>query len=95
MINYYLEKMSGADPKGHHRMSGLPTCARWLVVSVVLLSPVLAFLTALAAEILVDVLDEANMPALLTLLAGAGIARLVFRGLWVRRRASALVGGQA
>jgi hypothetical protein len=76
-------------------MSGFPTCAWWLIAPVVLLSPVLAFLAALAVEIFVGVLEESSMPALLTLLAGAGFARLIFRRLWVRRRSSALVVGQA
>ena len=76
-------------------MSGFPTCAWWLIAPVVLLSPVLAFLAALAVEIFVGVLKEADTPALLTLLAGAGIGRLLFRSLSVRRRTSAPVGGQA
>src|ERR1700746_2830970 len=73
------KRWSRADPKGHHRMSGFPTCAWWLIAPVVLLSPVLAFLAALAVEIFVGVLKEADTPALLTLLAGAGIGRLLFR----------------
>jgi hypothetical protein len=57
-------------------MSSLPTWAAWsIAVPLVLLTPVIAFLLALAAEILVVALVDARAPALVLL--GAGVGGLV------------------
>jgi hypothetical protein len=63
-------------------MSSLPTWAVWsIVVPLVLLSPVIAFLLAIMAEILVFALVDAGAPALVLL--GAGVSGLVlFRRIW-------------
>ena len=57
-------------------MSNLPTWAVWsIVVPLVLLSPVIAFLLAMAAEILVFALVDAGAPGLVLL--GGGVGSLV------------------
>jgi hypothetical protein len=54
-------------------MSSVPTWAVWsIIVPCVLLSPVIAFFLALAAEILVGTLVNAGAPVLALLGAGAG-----------------------
>ena len=66
-------------------MNSLPTWA-WGTL-LVLLSPVFAFLLALALEILIDVLKETGftgITAVLALLAAAGIGCLLFRKVWLR-----------
>jgi len=51
-------------------MSSLPTWAHLsIIATVVLLCPVLAFLMAIAVEILVGFLKDAGVPALLVLVA--------------------------
>jgi hypothetical protein len=60
-------------------MDSLPTWAVWsIVVPLVLLSPVLAFLLALAAEAMVVALHDAPVPVGVTLVRGAG-ALFLFR----------------
>jgi hypothetical protein len=55
-------------------MSILPTWAMWsIAAAVVLLSPVLAFLMAIAAEILIDLLMVAGAPTLIGLAIAVGI----------------------
>ena len=63
-------------------MDSLPTRAVWgVVVPCVLLSPVIAFLLAIAIEIVVSSLVDAGAPAFLALIiAGAG-GLLLFRKL--------------
>ncbi len=67
-------------------MRSLPTRSVWgVVVPLVLLSPVLAFLLALAAEAMVVALHDAPVPVGVTLACGGGVLFL-FRRL--RRRAA-------
>lgn len=68
-------------------MHNLPTWAVWaIVVPLVLLSPVIAFFLAMAAEIVIGALVDAGAPALFLLAGGAG-------GLLLLRRLRA--GAQA
>ena len=61
-------------------MISLRTCAAWSVITAVLLfSPALAFLMAIAAEILIDLLVEAGAPAILDLVAVGAIGWVLFR----------------
>jgi hypothetical protein len=70
-------------------MSSLPTWAVWsIVVPLVLLSPVIAFLLALAAEILVFAIVDAGAPAVMLVGAGLG-GLLVFLRLRLRSRHTA------
>jgi hypothetical protein len=61
-----------------------------IIAAVALLSPVLAFLMAIAVEILIDILVEAEAPALLALI-GASVIGWLLRKLRVRPRRSAPV----
>jgi len=70
-------------------MHTLPGWAWWIIALVVLLSPIFAFLMAIAVEILIGVLKETGIPALLVLVAAAGIASIRFRRLRSRPRADA------
>jgi hypothetical protein len=66
-------------------MRNLPTWAPLsLIMVAVLLSPVLAFLIAIALEILIGLLVEAGAPVLPALIAAGAIGWLLFRKL--RRR---------
>ena len=70
---------------GCNTMRNLPTWAPLSIITVaVLLSPVLAFLTAIAVEILIGLLVEAGAPVLSALVATGAIAWPLFRKL--RRR---------
>ncbi len=71
-------------------MSSLPTWAIWsIIVPAVLLSPALAFLLAIAAEILIGSLVDAGAPALLALIIVAA------GGLFLRRKLRAYPQGGA
>jgi hypothetical protein len=66
----------------------LPACARLLIVSaVVLLSPVLAFLLAITAEIVIVWLSECGTPALIALAAAGAIGASHLRRVRERQRA--------
>ena len=65
-------------------MSSLPTWQFSIIAAVVLLSPVLAFLMAIAVEISIGSLIEADVPALLAVVAVGAIGWLLFHKLWVR-----------
>jgi hypothetical protein len=71
-------------------MRSFPTWARLSVVAtVVLLSPVLAFLMAIAVEIFIGILVEASLPALIVLVAAGAIGWSLLRRLRVRHRGNA------
>jgi hypothetical protein len=55
-----------------------------IIATLVLLSAVLAFLMAIAVEILIGVLKDGSVPALLVLVVAVAIGRSRFRKLWVR-----------
>jgi hypothetical protein len=69
-------------------MNRLPTWAQFSIIAV-LLSPMLAFLTVIAVEILFDVLMEVGVPAFLALVVAGVITGFVFRKLRVRPHESA------
>jgi hypothetical protein len=73
-------------------MDSLPTWAVWsIVMALVLLSPVIAFLLALAVEILICALvDEGAPVALVFGAAGGGL--FLFRRLRIRSRRCAISG---
>ena len=70
-------------------MNSLPTWATWSIVAAAALSPVLAFLMAIAVEILIDSLMEADVPALLAFVVASALGCSRFRKLRVRPRGSA------
>jgi hypothetical protein len=66
-------------------MRSFPTWAQLSVVAaVVLLSPVLALLMAIAVEIFIGILVEAGLPALIVLVAAGAIGWPLLRRLRVR-----------
>ena len=72
-------------------MRHLPPWAPLSIITVaVLLSPVLAFLTAIAVEILIALLVEAGAPVLPTLVATGAIGWALFRKLRRRPEATAI-----
>jgi uncharacterized membrane protein len=72
-------------------MSSLRTCAAQSVITAVLLfSPALAFLMAIAAEILIDLLVEAGAPAILDLVAVGAIGWVLFRKMSPRPKGAPL-----
>jgi hypothetical protein len=63
----------------------LPAWAQLTIIAVaVLLSPVLAFLVAIAVEIVIGILVEAGAPAPLAFVAAGTIGWLLLRKLWRR-----------
>jgi uncharacterized membrane protein len=69
-------------------MNSLPTCAMWSIIAGAVLSPVLAFLMAIAVEIFIGVLKDAGI---LEFLAVGAISWLLLRKLRVRPCGSASV----
>ena len=72
-------------------MSSLPTWATWSIAAAAVLSPVLAFLMAIAVEILIGVLKDAGMLEFLALVAASVISYSLLRKLRVRPRGVARV----
>jgi hypothetical protein len=72
-------------------MSSLPTWAIWSIIAAAVLSPVLAFLTAIAVEIFIGVLKDAGILELLAVGAIGAISWLLLRKLRARPRGSASV----
>jgi hypothetical protein len=72
-------------------MNSLPTWAIWSIIAAALLSPVLAFLMAIAVEIFIGVLKDAGMLEFLALVAASVIGWLLLRRLRVRPRGGAPV----
>jgi hypothetical protein len=72
-------------------MSSLPTWATWSIAVAAVLSPVLAFLMAIAVEILFGVLKDAGMLEFLALVAASVIGCSLLRKLRARPRAIARV----
>jgi hypothetical protein len=60
-----------------------------IIAAAVLLSPVLAFLMAIAVEILIGSLMEAGLPALIALVVAGAIGWLLLRRLRIRHRGNA------
>ena len=72
-------------------MGSLPAWAVSIIAAVVLLSPALAFLMALAAEILIDLLNEAGVPIYFAPIVTVAVGWLLFRKLWPRAEDDATV----
>jgi hypothetical protein len=77
-------KIATVSIYGGNGMSSLPTWQFSIIAAVVLLSPVFAFLMAIAIEILIGALIEAGVPALLAVVVAGAIGWLLFHKLWVR-----------
>jgi hypothetical protein len=72
-------------------MNSLPTWAMWSIIAAAVLSPVLAFLTAIAVEIFIGVLKDAGILEFLAVGVIGAISWLLLRKLRVRPRGSASV----
>ena len=72
-------------------MNSLPTWAMWSIIAAAVLSPVLAFLTAIAVEIFIGVLKDAGIFEFLAVGVIGAISWLLLRKLRVRPRGSAPV----
>jgi len=72
-------------------MGSLPAWAVSMIAAVVLLSPALAFLMALAAEILIDLLNEAGVPIYFAPIVTVAVGWLLSRKLWPRAEDDATV----
>lgn len=59
-------------------MSSIPTCRLPIIAAVVLLSPVFAFLMAIAVEILIGSLMAAGFPVLLAVVVAGAIGWSLF-----------------
>ena len=70
-------------------MNSLPSWAMWSIIAAAVLSPVLAFLTAIAVEIFIGVLKEAGILEFLAVGVIGAISWLLLRKLRVRPRGSA------
>ena len=77
-------KIAKVSIYGGNGMSSLPTWHFSIIAAVVLLSPVFAFLMAIAIEILIGALIEAGVPALLAVVVAGAIGWLLFHKLWIR-----------
>ncbi|MBV8132527.1 MAG: hypothetical protein JO282_08475 [Alphaproteobacteria bacterium] len=69
-------------------MSSLPTWAIWSIAAAAVLSPVLAFLTAIAIEILIGSLMDAGVPVLLPLAVTGALGYEALATIRRRSRAS-------
>ena len=67
-------------------MISLLTLAIWSILAAAVLSPVLAFLMAMAVEIVIGALVDAGAFPAFPLVAGGAIGCLLLRTLWVQRR---------
>ncbi|HEX3521040.1 MAG TPA: hypothetical protein VHT52_03035 [Stellaceae bacterium] len=76
-------------------MDRVPNWVWWTIAGGILLSPVFAFLLAVAVEILIGVLTQGGVPALLVLAAAVISGSLLFRKRRTRVRAANLLGDQA
>lgn len=72
-------------------MGSLPVWAVSIIAAVVLLSPALAFLTALAVEILIDLLNEAGVPIYFAAIVTGAVGWLLLRTLRPRAKDDATV----
>ena len=82
---------SARDRTSGVRVSSLPTWAMWSIAVVVLLSPVLAFLTSILVEILISLVKDAGVLALLTLAVAGALGWVLLRMRSPRLRGKASV----
>ena len=71
------------------RVSSLPTWAIWWIAVTTVLSPVLAFLTAIAVETLIGALMDAGLAAFLAIAVAGVLGWLLFRVRSPRQRGRA------
>ena len=76
-------------------MDSLSNWAWWMIAGGILLSPVFAFLLAVATEILIGVLIQASMPALIIIALSIACGCLLLRKYRTRPPAGNLLGDQA
>jgi hypothetical protein len=76
-------------------MDSLPNWAWWMIAGGILLSPVFAFLLAVAVEILIGVLTQVGMPALIIIGLSVACGRLLLRKYRTRSPPGNLLGDQA
>jgi hypothetical protein len=74
---------------GGNAVNSLPTWAIWSIAAAALLSPVLAFLMAIAAEILIGSLMEVGVPALLAFVVAGALGCSLVRKMRVQPRGRA------
>jgi hypothetical protein len=77
------------------RGSGVSSLTTWGIVAIAvtaLLSPVLAFLLAMAVEIVIVVLQDAGVLKFLALVAVGAVSWSMLRKLWVRLRGASVDG---
>ena len=72
-------------------MSSLPTWALLSIAVAAMLSPVLAFLMAIAVEIVIGALVDAGVLPVFAVLTACAIGWLSLRKLWVRQHRSPAV----
>ena len=82
---------SARDRTSGVRVSSLPTWAMWSIAVAALLSPVLAFLIAIAVEILIGSVTDAGVPLLLTLAVAGALSWILLRMRSPRLRGKASV----
>jgi hypothetical protein len=76
-------------------MDRFPNWAWWTIAGGILLSPVFAFLLAIAVEILIGILTQGGVPALLLIAAVVMSGGFLLRKQRTRARAGNLLGDQA
>ena len=84
VVDRHGAKDCQAQIYGGNGMSSLRTWQFSIIAAVVLISPVFAFLMAIAVEILIGSLIEADVPAPLAVVVAGAIGWLLFHKLRVR-----------
>jgi hypothetical protein len=77
--------------RGRTTMDSLPTWTCWIIAGVVLMSPALAFLSAILIEIGVGTVREGGLPALIMLISAGIFSRLLFRKIWKRPQTGTII----
>ena len=89
------DRLGAREPRsgsaGDIHVSSLPTWAIWSIAVAALLSPVLAFLIAIAVEILIGSVTDAGVPLLLTLAVAGALSWILLRMRSPRLRGEASV----
>jgi hypothetical protein len=80
----YTAEMRSADVIGIRHERAFNWALNGLIAGGILLSPVFAFLMALAVDIVIGFLNDGVVPALLVLLAAGAIGGFLFRTLRMR-----------
>jgi hypothetical protein len=72
-------------------VSSTPSWVIWFIVAAAILSPVLAFLMAIAVDIVVGVLIDAGVLKSVALVSAGAVGWSLCRKVWVRARGRATV----